>query len=133
MTGAQKQCVMSLEGQRQVSTFPYIPPSTLTFQQHAARCFPTPSPYLSPKLHPLSLIGYWGLPTSLAMSSKPTTAECTTDSAMTVPPVPHLLLCPASRRCSSWGSSPSTGMAAQLLPTPTLLPPKPPPAPVAPS
>lgn len=131
MTRAQKQCVMSLEGQNAVSRVPYRPSGTSTFQQHAAHCFAHPA--LHPKLHPLSLTGYWGLPTSLAMSSKPITAECTTDSAMAVPPVPHLLLCPASRRHSSWGNSPRTGMVAQLLPTPTLLPPRPPPAPVAPS
>lgn len=92
--------------------------------------FPVPS--FTPKLYTSSLTEYQGLPTSLAMSSKPITAECTTVSAMAVPSVPHLLLCPASRRCNSWGNSPSTGMVAQLLPTPTLLPARPPPAPVAP-
>ena len=43
VTRAQEQCVMSLEGQSGVSGFP---PSTLTFQQHAAHRFPTPA------LHP---------------------------------------------------------------------------------
>lgn len=122
MTGAQKQCVMmSLEGQSTVSRSPYILADTEIFQQHAAH-----GPFML-NLYPLSLSG---LPTSLVMSSKPITAECTTDSAMAAPPIPHLLLCPARRRCSSWGNSPSTGMVAQLLPTPTLLRPKPPPAPV---
>lgn len=49
MTRAQKQCVMSLEGQSTVITFPYIPPGALTFQQHAAHCLPHPI------LHPQTL------------------------------------------------------------------------------
>ena len=74
--------------------------------------FPIPS--FTPKLCTSSLTEYQGLPTSLAMSSKPITAECTTVSAMAVPSVPHLLLCPASRRCNSWGNSPSTGIGSAL-------------------
>lgn len=103
MTRAQKQCVMSLEGQSAISRFPYSPCDPLTFQQHAAHCFAAP-PILHPKLYSLSLTGYWGLPTSLDMSSKPITVECTTDSAMPVPPVLHLFLCPASRQNSSQGN-----------------------------
>lgn len=42
MTRAQKQCVMSLEGQNTIGKFLYILPSTLTFRQHAAHCLPIP-------------------------------------------------------------------------------------------
>lgn len=89
MTRAQKQGVMSLEGQ---STVIFL---VGTFSSMLLNVSPT---LFVPQLDPFALPGP---PTSLVMSSKPITAECTTDSAMAVTPIPHLLRCPASRRCSS--------------------------------
>lgn len=91
------------------------------------QCPPRPAPSVTPAPSPLAH------PTSLAKSSRPMTAECTTDSAKPGPPAPHRFLRAARRRCNSRGSSPSTGMVAQLPPTPTLLPPRPLPPPVAPA
>lgn len=60
VTRAQKQCVMSLEGQSRVSRFPCIPPGTLTFLQHAAHCFPIP--VLHPQTPPSFPHGVLGAP-----------------------------------------------------------------------